>query len=526
MTKLSQTESAFAYRVITGYAIDGTKSAESNLSIHYKFFSYLFEQPNYECYVMELCDIYKMSPQKVSVMLRQMMKDGMLIRREENGKAYYRLTEEVIDKTNYTRACGYMAPLDITSIVSEFECEDKNFDAESIKNNKEELLKYLKKAVGLESVIWSYSRRYAKLHQLRYDTIVNGVGDQKKVQAKLDEEIKAKQIELEQLETNAPSEPVLEKTLAKTLMHEPHKPELKVTKPAEPIYEKAGLFNKKKIEKQNLQIKMQYERQLQSYEQAFAEYQLEYQAYVSEMITYKKELIEQQKKIDEFNLQKYENECKAYQEAMLVHVDAINAKKDELAKIANNPENIMTEILSCTDSWITRQKIEFEMKFVEDAIRETVSALQQLYSYGIVYGKYRNQLALAMFCDYLMSGRCDTLEGATGAYNLYELEIRSDLIISKLDKIIASLEQIKNTQYCIYSEIKKSNERLAKIENLLVANNEMQKESLAQLKAICKNTDGISKTLEEIAFNTEVTAYYSKQTKELTDALGYMVALG
>lgn len=525
MNKLSEMESAFAYRVITGHIIDGVKNAGSNRWTHYKFFSYLCEQPDYECYGMELCDIYKMSSQYVATMLRQMMQNGLLIRREENGKAYYRLTEEVIGKIKYTRACGYIAPLDISSIVSEFECEDKDFDAESIKNSKEQLLKYLKKAVGLETVIWSYSRRYAKLHQLRYDTIVNGVGDQKEVQAKLDEEINAKQIELEHLEANAPSEPVLKKTSAKTLIPEPHKPELKTTKPAEPIYEKAGLFNKNKIEKQNLQIKMRYEQQLQSYEQAFAEYQLEYQAYVSEMSAYKKELIEQQKRIDELNLQEYENECKSYQEAMLEYVDTINTKKEELAKVTNDQENIMTEILLCTNSWIMRQKIEFEMKFVEDAIKETVSALQRLYSYGVVYGKYRNQLALATFCDYLMSGRCDTLEGAAGAYNLYEQEIRADLIVSKLDKIIASLEQIKNNQYYIYSEIKKSNERLARIENLLVANNEVQKESLARLKEICKNTDGISKTLEEIAFNTEVTAYYSKQTKELTDALGYMAAL-
>lgn len=134
-------------------------------------------------------------------------------------------------------------------------------------------------------------------------------------------------------------------------------------------------------------------------------------------------------------------------------------------------------------------------------------------------------VAVSSFCDYLLAGRCEALEGADGAYNLYERETRSDLILEKLDKVIASLASIQKNQYFIYSEIQASNARLEKIENQLVTNNAIQESQLDMLKQICKNTDGIADTLQEIAFNTEVTAFYSKQTKELTDALGYMVAL-
>jgi len=101
----------------------------------------------------------------------------------------------------------------------------------------------------------------------------------------------------------------------------------------------------------------------------------------------------------------------------------------------------------------------------------------------------------------------------------------ANTIICRLDKIISSLEQIRQTQYSIYTEIKEANQHLSKIENQLVLNNKLQNESLTQLKEICKNTEGITEQLQEISFNTEVTAFYSKQTKGLMDALGYMIAL-
>ena len=72
-----------------------------------------------------------------------------------------------------------------------------------------------------------------------------------------------------------------------------------------------------------------------------------------------------------------------------------------------------------------------------------------MYNLNVVFGKYRDIVALSTFYEYLVSGRCEKLEGSDGAYNLYESECRANLIISQLSKVIELLEEIRNTQYMI-----------------------------------------------------------------------------
>lgn len=67
--------------------------------------------------------------------------------------------------------------------------------------------------------------------------------------------------------------------------------------------------------------------------------------------------------------------------------------------------------------------------------------------------------------EYLLSGRCDKLEGPDGAYNFYEMELRQNIIIAQLSNIIDNLEQIKNNQYSLYEELQKSNYTIEQILN-------------------------------------------------------------
>ena len=185
----------------------------------------------------------------------------------------------------------------------------------------------------------------------------------------------------------------------------------------------------------------------------------------------------------------------------------------------------MMEMLIETPSYQNRRKIEMEMAYLIAEAKKTIEAREKLYSMGVIYGKYRDYIAVSSFYDYLMAGRCDTLEGASGAYNLFEEESRAELIIGKLDTIIRSLDTIKKNQYFIYSEIQKANSSLEKIQGQLLVNNNLQVEQIKKLDKIMTNTEQMAISLEEIAENTEVSAYYAKQTKELTDALGFMLAL-
>lgn len=99
----------------------------------------------------------------------------------------------------------------------------------------------------------------------------------------------------------------------------------------------------------------------------------------------------------------------------------------------------------------------------------TVETLEKLYSANVIYEKYRNIVAVGMLCEYFESGRCSTLEGHEGAYNIYENEIRQNIIISKLDIIITELEKIEQNQYMIHQAIQNSNRKIEEISSEILS---------------------------------------------------------
>ena len=90
-------------------------------------------------------------------------------------------------------------------------------------------------------------------------------------------------------------------------------------------------------------------------------------------------------------------------------------------------------------------------------------ALDQLYAENVIFPKYRNFVAISAINEYLQSGRCDKLEGPDGAYNLYEMELRQNIIIAQLSSIIDNLEQIKNNQFSLYQELQAANQTIEAI---------------------------------------------------------------
>ena len=92
--------------------------------------------------------------------------------------------------------------------------------------------------------------------------------------------------------------------------------------------------------------------------------------------------------------------------------------------------------------------------------RELLCSLQdtldKYYEKNVIFPKYRNLVAITMINEYLESGRCYELEGPDGAYNIYENELRQNLIISNLDKI-------RDNQYTLYQELTNSNKYVKEI---------------------------------------------------------------
>jgi len=128
---------------------------------------------------------------------------------------------------------------------------------------------------------------------------------------------------------------------------------------------------------------------------------------------------------------------------------------------------------------------------IDKLIIETQSALDALYTLDVIFPKYRYFVAVASFCEYIASGRCDSLEGHEGAYNIYENELRQNVIIGQLNAVIEGLQQIRDAQYMLYEAISESNRIVQGISN------EMQ---------------GLRNSISAVEKSSAMTAYFAKET--------------
>jgi hypothetical protein len=96
----------------------------------------------------------------------------------------------------------------------------------------------------------------------------------------------------------------------------------------------------------------------------------------------------------------------------------------------------------------------------DEALSALKNALEDHYAKNVLFPKYRSFVAVSAINEYLQSGRCDKLEGADGAYNLYEMELRQNIVIGHLSTIIDNLEQIRDNQYSLYQELLRANQTI------------------------------------------------------------------
>ncbi len=113
---------------------------------------------------------------------------------------------------------------------------------------------------------------------------------------------------------------------------------------------------------------------------------------------------------------------------------------------------------------VARKKyIENEIQLAENKLSDSQQLLGQMYSKNVIYVKYRNLPAISSFLDYFSSGRCSSLTGPYGAYNLYENEARMDGIITRLDNISMQLMQIQYNQQRLYEAVKACGETVNRL---------------------------------------------------------------
>lgn len=107
------------------------------------------------------------------------------------------------------------------------------------------------------------------------------------------------------------------------------------------------------------------------------------------------------------------------------------------------------------------REIEKWIKSAEASLAETKEDLRKLYALDVIYPKYRNFIAACTIYEYFKSGRCYTLTGHEGAYNLYESELKQNIIISMLQDISTQMNKIIQNQYVLWQAIEDTNDRIS-----------------------------------------------------------------
>ena len=209
--------------------------------------------------------------------------------------------------------------------------------------------------------------------------------------------------------------------------------------------------------------------------------------------------------------EKYTHDCREVSEAYERLKQAHDGRRNE--RIAHNQK-----------AWRVNGAIGRTQELLNKGRNNLIDNLKQLYALGYVYPKYRNLVAVSSFYEYLDSGRCDALEGADGAYNVYENELRLDRIIDKLDVIIKKLDQIIKTQYKLYTELVKVNENITELKTSI-------DEGIQSIKTQVENSSrriselsyGLAEMNEEIDKGfVQMDEYLIKLDKASTRALDYL----
>lgn len=142
-------------------------------------------------------------------------------------------------------------------------------------------------------------------------------------------------------------------------------------------------------------------------------------------------------------------------------------------------------------------ELRSKLQTSQQLLLRTRQILQDTYNMDYIYPKYRNIVAVCTMLEYLESGRCDSLTGANGAYNLYENELRANMIIGKLSDIGEKLDRISDNQRQLADAVSSS---------------------VRHTNRILESMHG---TLGQIAQNTEYIQYCSQITAQNTAFLSW-----
>lgn len=193
-----------------------------------------------------------------------------------------------------------------------------------------------------------------------------------------------------------------------------------------------------------------------------------------------------------------------------------NAKLREYEKETKNYERQMAlERHRVLEEEKEKYFLNQELLELKRSMEQSQIVLQKLYDMNIIFHKYRGFILVSSIYEYLYSGRCTTLEGHEGAYNILENEMRLNNIIMRLDHISAQLNQIKNNQFMIYSAIQESNHTLSKI---LKSNKQIS----GDIRRLEVQGDELNKRVASLQRTSEFNLYFAALSQKELNYISQM----
>lgn len=364
--------------------------------------------------------------------------------------------------------------------------EDKSFSidlnrTQEIKASNELLTKYFSELTSLESRIYEISRRLILLYQQQKNIERLLKGEKAAflyARLNLVNDCEQKLQTYRDMLANKINEAIQIKEIDR-----PKCPEV-------PVYKTAFFFNKKEIEKENKRIKEKYIFDLDTYHKT-----------IDSIKEKEMQLYQEKEKKRENQILLLKQKIEQVESEINEHIKAFEKAKNEININYESPTKTFQEA-------VNREIMEAEC-----TLGRAIKTRNALYSLDILFHKYRNFAAVSTICEYFVTGRCVTLDGTNGAYNMFENEYRTNTIISHIEKISNQLEDIKETQYVLYCELCKINKNLNYIGDIM-------DEALSEIN---NNVGSVLEGTKIIAYNSGINAYYSEM---LPDILGNLQFYG
>ena len=195
--------------------------------------------------------------------------------------------------------------------------------------------------------------------------------------------------------------------------------------------------------------------------------------------------------------------------------DTFNSRRDTLLKMLDAGQFDELEEF-CSKVEIEKARAIFDaIQKCKQQLADMVQLRAKLRGMHVIHPKYLDFPAVTTILEYLEVGRCTQLTGEFGAYNLYESELRSNIILSKLDQILASMDQIRKNQYKAY-------QMLCRISNDIQSLNGSMNQMLDAMDRSQQSLDQLRSSAQANEYYQEEAAYYARISAYQTSAIAFL----